>query len=195
MITFQYDDLKKLDTMLDDAPARVAAALAEDLVSSAFAARTAIIQEAPFWWHERSSGFLRNSLHLGPYAQAGDLQQSIFASILGGKLLLHETGGTITPTNAQSIVIPITGGPTQTAHGIRPDQKPKALANSFRRGDIIYQRQGKGKGSRIKAMYKLQPSVQLPKDTHFNDVFETTIREEMSRNFAASMIRAILHGH
>lgn len=193
-VIFNFDDFIKLSERLDQAPDRVAAALANDLNNSAFAARTAIVAEQIFWWpNARSNSFLSGILHVVT-ALPSDLEVSIVPREYGGKLALHESGGTITPKNATSIAVPVSDGPKRNAHGIRADQKPLA-PGMFKRGNKIFMRVGKGKGSRIKLMYVLKPSVHQPADTHFYETFAEVMHQEMTRNYASSMIEAILHGH
>jgi hypothetical protein len=193
MITFSFDDFSRMADKLDQAPERVAAALAEDLNTSNMLARSALVQQDVFWWPQsKNSGFLRGILRMGDFASADNLQVEIYPTKMGEKLFVHEQGGQLKAPSG-SLAIPITNAVHKTAHGVVADQKPRA-AGMIRIGDRIYKRVKRGKKSFLKLQYVLKPSATQPKDTDFQGVYESTMRDSMRVSFASSMIKAIMRG-
>jgi hypothetical protein len=76
------------------------------------------------------------------------------------------------------------------------NQLPRALPNSFKKGDVIFQRvqTSKRKGGKhsLKLMlYVLKPSVRVKADVPFTRDFERVMKEELKRVFPRRMEEAI----
>ena len=109
-----------------------------------------------------------------------------------GQLGLHDTGGVKSARALQAV-------PGQyirkNGRGVPRNQLPRALPNSFRKGDVIFQRVQTSKrtgGKRsLKLMYVLKPSVRLKADGPFTQDFNRVMREELERAFPRRMEEAI----
>ena len=77
------------------------------------------------------------------------------------------------------------------AKGMTPSLRPGALANSFRKGDVIYQRIGKGKRAKVRLLYTLKASAAIKADVPFSHDFAIVMRREMKARFAANMAKAM----
>jgi hypothetical protein len=143
--------------------------------------------------HVRNPGFIRWALNV-KYATKRSLTVEINDDKAQGRghLGLHDTGGTKPARVLQAV-------PGQyirkNGRGVPRNQLPRALPNSFRKGDVIYQRvqESKRKGGRrsLKLMYTLKPSVRLKADVPFTTDFNRVMREELERAFPRRMEEAI----
>jgi len=99
-----------------------------------------------------------------------------------GNLELHADGGAKTVRGRVAVpgkYIKVNG------RGVPRNLQPRNLPNSFRRGDIIYQRyqETKKKGGKrgLKLMYSLKDSVRIKQDVPFHRDFERVFREEFMK--------------
>eukprot|EP01037_Dinobryon_pediforme_P017840 gene17840-18068_t len=60
-----------------------------------------------------------------------------------------------------------------------------------KRGDVIYQRIGKGKSEKLKLMYVLKPSAVIKKDVPFRSDFEAAMIGDLRANLPAAMLKAM----
>lgn len=105
-----------------------------------------------------------------------------------GSLLLHARGGIKQP-KAGTLAIPNTAVVRRTGQGVVRSQRPRNLANSFRKGDALFQRDKRRK--RLRLMYVLQRSARQPADVPFDRDFAATMAREVRARFPAAMARAM----
>jgi hypothetical protein len=105
---------------------------------------------------------------------------------------LHDTGGVKSARALQAVLGQYI---RKNGRGVPHNQSPRALPNSFKRGDVIYQRvtASKKKGGKrsLKLMYVLKPSVRLKADVPFTRDFDRVMREELECAFPRRMEEAI----
>ena len=77
----------------------------------------------------------------------------------------------------------------RTGKGIPKGLRPSALPNSFRKGDVIYQRIGPKKRN-LRLVYTLRPSVNIPAAVPFEADFVRTMRREVRRAFGPRLAAA-----
>ena len=152
-----------------------------------------IMQTWPTHVHVRNPSFIRWALNV-KYAN----KRSLIVEICDekgqrcGHLGLHDTGGTKSARALQEV-------PGQyirkNGRGVPRNQLPRALPNSFRRGDVIYQgvtaSRKKGCKRSLNMMYVLKPSVRVKADVPFTRDFERVMKEELERAFPRRMEEAI----
>lgn len=129
----------------------------------------------------RNSNFIRWALRT-KFSTKHDLSIAIYDNTPDQRahLALHADGGI--KTGKGDLAIP-TSNVTLTSRGERTNQRPHNLANSFRVGNKIYQRVGRGKRSVAKLMYILAKSINQPQDVPFRTDFEKSMRDGIDRHF------------
>jgi hypothetical protein len=148
------------------------------------------------WPHRvnaRNKSFIHYALRRGPRATKTNLRVEIYDQTGKAFMARLEHGGTH-QARGSNLAIP-SGNVRIGAKGVSDRQKPRNLVNAFvsnKNGRAaIYQRVGKGKKQRIKLMYLLKPSVQVPKKLSFHEDFVISMREEAMRSFAPAMAKAM----
>jgi hypothetical protein len=139
----------------------------------------------------RNQSFMNASLSIkGARASKDNLEVTIYDRLGRASLPLHAKGGVKMP-NTSALAIPPTGAVNRGPRGVPPSQRPRNLANSFRKGNAIYQRVGKGKRARLRLMYFLKPMARIKKDVPFYEDFAKKMVEEMQANLARNVALAM----
>lgn len=153
-----------------------------------------LVQETwPTHVDARNKGFLKFAFGRAKFSTKRNLRVELNDDKAQGRgnLAKHAEGGTRTAKNG-NLAVPATvlKGKRRTK-GIPKAFRPKNLPNSFRKGDVIYQRTGKG-GKNLKLMYVLRPSVTIKADVPFEQDFRRTMREGTLRAFGPRIRAAML---
>lgn len=90
---------------------------------------------------------------------------------------IHEKGGTVRPKNGRCLAWPVQNGPAMTAGGrakfLGPRQYPGLLfvyrAKTGGHGLFLAESVGKGRSAKIRMVYNLAPSVDIPARLGFRD--------------------------
>ncbi|MCA1419464.1 hypothetical protein [Bradyrhizobium sp. BRP23] len=163
--------------------------MARTLNDAANATRSYLIHQT---WQSsvqvRNQSFMNAALTTkGERASKGDLSVTIYDKLGRANLALHAKSGTRMGVTG-SLAIPPTGAVSRTARGVPQGQRPRNLKNSFRKGDVIYQRVGK---NRLRLMYVLKQQAKIKKDVPFYADFARVMIAELERNLARNIARAM----
>lgn len=115
-------------------------------------------------------------------------------------LALHETGGDKTPRSGRSIAVPTDEVRRNKRLIIAKSQRPAALRgkNTFvlntKNGRVLFQRKGKGKKSRIVALYNLEPRVKIKKQSTFYEPIQQVVRTRLKENIRLGIHKAFATG-
>ncbi len=175
---------RNIGAAIDQVPYAISLALNE----SAKIARSNLITETwPTHVEVRNRNFMRASLST-EFASKRRLSVAVFDKLQHANLKMHDSGGTRTSQRGR-FAIPNTNV-RRTSKGVSTKLKPANLPNSFRKGDVIYQRVGRG-GRQLKLMYVLKRATPVPADVPFTSDFQSTMRREMAARFGPAMMRAM----
>lgn len=111
-------------------------------------------------------------------------------------LELHEDGGTKTPTKGKELAIPTENVRRNKRQMIQKSQRPGALRGkrdfvlNTKKGRVLYQRRGKGKRSKLVALYNLEPRAIIRKQSTFFEPIERTVARVLQSNFNDALERA-----
>jgi hypothetical protein len=165
-------------------------ALASAMNTAAFEARTKLIEETwPAHVKVRDRNFLKFALRVDQKATKRSLTVAITDRNSNGRgnLILHAKGGT---KPARRLLAIPDRKVRRGAKGVSANQRPAALPNSFRKGDIIYQRYG-AKGRKLRLMYTLKPSARIKADVPFHADFKRYMLAGVRKSFPEAMARAM----
>jgi hypothetical protein len=142
-------------------------------------------------------------------ARPNDLQAQVFTQ--AHWLKIHEEGGTKTGSG-NDLGIPVTRtGPNGEAPGLRRgrdktakiplSQFPRAirdLPRSFilntKNGRVLFQRKGKGKRSKIVALYNLEPKAKIKKQSTFYDPIKDVVLKHRAKYIEEGIAKAFATG-
>lgn len=157
-------------------------------------AREVLIREWPLHVRARQSSFIRYALRRGPFATKHNLRIEIYDQT-GKRFLTRLDGGGTHAARGGNIAIPVEANVRIGAHGVRKSQLPRNMPNAVilnKNGrPAIYQRIGKGKKSRLKLMYVLRPSVQVPNKMPFGADFTFSVLNDVRTELPKAMARAM----
>ena len=140
----------------------------------------------------RNPNFLKAALTTrGKRATKRNLRVELYDQLGRASLTKHETGGTKSPKGAALAVPTAAVRSRRGSKGVPRGLRPKNLPNSFRMGDAVYQRTGKGKNKKLRLMYVLKPSAQISPRVPFHRNFETIMRREVRRAFGPRLEAAM----
>ncbi|GGC70663.1 hypothetical protein [Chelatococcus reniformis] len=192
-VKFDLRDFERMARQLGAAADQVPFALAGALNDALFKTRTKLISETwPQHVTVRNAGFMRGALRIEK-ATKGNLRGEINSSGVGdrGHLRLHATGGIKRAQGA--LAIPDPAKVRRGAKGVSKNQRPRALPNSFRKGEVIYQRlvAKKRKTGGLRLMYVLKPQATIKKDVPFYEDFRRSMIAEVHAAFPGAMAKAM----
>ena len=189
MLRFDFSDFERMARRLDEfAEEQMPFAISTAMNKAAETTRRRLAEETwPAHVTVRNRGFLKASLSVKRSTKR-ELRVTIFDRLNRANLVGHARGNT-KGSFGGGLAVP-SDKVRRTARGVSQRQRPRALANSFRKGDAIYQRYGKG-GHKLRLMYVLKPTVKQPADVPFDSDFRRIFREEVRREFPAAMKRAM----
>lgn len=169
-------------------------ALSRTLNTAAFATRDFLVKDTwPKHVTVRDPNFIRNALRVERSTKSNLVVAVTTEGSTAGQrahLKLHDTGGT--KVGKGRLALPdrkILG--RRSSKGMPKGLRPAALPNSFRKGDVIYQRVGGKKGKRLRLMYTLKQTAPVRADVPFTSEFERTMRFEVVKAFPVEMAKAL----
>lgn len=201
MLTFDLSDFEAAAARWAQAADQVPFAAAQAMNDASKVAREELINSTwPQHVKVRSAGFMKSSLQR-EFASKRSLRISIFDQLDRGNLLLHGEGGIRRPVRSTLAIPEAKLGAKRTSRGIPKGLRPKALPNSFRKGDVIYQRTGsyhKGTkrragydGRGLKLMYTLRPSAKIKASVPFEADFKRVMTREIWPAFQTRLAAAM----
>lgn len=115
-------------------------------------------------------------------------------------LEVHEKGGTKTPRSGSNLAIPTENVRRNKRLIIPKAQRPNALRekNTFvlqtRNGKVLFQRKGKGKRSKIVALYNLEPRARIKRKSTFYEPIQKVVKNRLTANIRAGIAKAFATG-
>lgn len=166
--------------------------LATTLNEAADKTRQTLIDAWPGYVHARNASFIGASLTTrGARASKTDLSVAIYDKLGRGHLKLHAEGGVRAPVG-QHLAIPAREiAANKTARGVRADERPRWLRNSFKKNNMILQRVGRGKDQRVRVAYFLRTQGNQPKDVPFYNLFADAMRNALTETLPGRVVRAM----
>lgn len=188
-IEFDYTDLESYAKSVGAAADQVPYALALAMNRSAEVTRNFLIRATwPSHVQQRNASFIAASLTTkDARANKYSLAVEIYDKLDRGNLQMQAKGGTRTPHGGSMLAVPASSVP-KGARGVPQRLRPKMLANSFKRGDVIYT---KDKNGRMKLMYVLKPATKIPKRVPFYEDFASVMQAELHRTIPLAVARAM----
>lgn len=92
-------------------------------------------------------------------------------------------GGTKRPVRGGALAIPSKNVRRNANGAVLKGQKPRALPRTVRKGDLIFQAQGRGKNSKLKLMYAVRTSGRIKPQVPFYSEFDRLYRAELYKAF------------
>jgi hypothetical protein len=181
---------REFDAAIDQVPYALSLAMNEAVKNT----RELLIRDTwPRHIEQRNANFIRAALKITQYASKRNLRVVIGENPqVGGRgsIALHAKGGTRT-AKAGRIAVPSQDLKARRgAHGVPKGMRPTNAPNTFKKGDILYQRTGR-KGRNLKLLYTLKPSARIPAQVPFEDDFKIAMVNEMRTSFPAALAKAM----
>ena len=184
MLSFDMRDFdraaRNFDAFADQVPFALAGAMNDALEE----ARRELVEVTwPTHVQARNPNFMKAALTTrGNRATKNNLRVAIEDRLGRASLSLHAEGGTKTP-RGQALAIPTDAlAGRRRASGVPKGLRPRSIPNSFRKGDILYQRVGP-KGRKLKPMYTLVPDAAIKADVPFGRDFDRAFTLGLARAF------------
>lgn len=188
MLLFDFSEFERKTREIGASIDQLPFALANSLTSAAFKTRQHLIAETwPNSVEVRNKRFLSAALRVEKATKA-DLSTAIVDTLNRAALKKHAEGGI--KTGRGQLAIP-TKRVIRTGSGVRASQKPRALKRAVRKGNLIFQAEGKGKTARLRLMYSLKPAARIKADVPFYRDFHRVMLAEVRHAFPAEMAKAM----
>jgi hypothetical protein len=101
---------------------------------------------------------------------------------------MQAKGGVRAPHGGSNLAVPASDVP-KTSRGVPARLRPKALANAFRKGDVLYTRDPRQR--RLRLMYVLKHATKIPKRVPFYEDFAESMRRELARPIPMAVEKAL----
>lgn len=190
-IRFNMADFERKAREVGGALDQVPFAISLALNDAAERTRTRLITQTwPSHVRVRKAGFMNAALTTrGQRATKRNLKVVIYDQLHRASLPLHAQGGVKLAKGR--LAIP-TANVRIGSSGVVASQRPGALSRKVVKGNLIFQRQGKGRAQKLRLMFKLAKSARIRKDVPFIDDFRSTMLAEIRQTFPKAMARAML---
>lgn len=137
----------------------------------------------------RKANFMNAALTTsGERATKNRLRVVLYDRLGRASLPLHAEGG-IKQARGR-LAIP-TKNVRITSSGVAASQRPANMKRKVVKGNLIFQASGKGKNSKLKLMFKLQPTAKIKRDVPFYTDFTATMAQQVHANFPKALARAM----
>lgn len=188
MLTFHFGEFERKAREIGAAVDQIPFALANSLNAAAFKARQHIVSTTwPSAVEVRNKRFISVALRVDK-ATKTNLSAGVTDTLNRAALKKHAEGGT--KVGRGMLAIP-TKRVVRTGSGVRPSQKPRVLKRAVRKGDLIFQAEGRGKGARLRLMYSLKPAARIKADVPFYRDFNRVMLAEVRHAFPVEMAKAM----
>ncbi len=175
-LTFNFTDFERKAQEIGGAIDQLPYALSVALNDIAFKARDSLITETwPKSVTVRNRSFIRAALRVEK-ATKNNLTVAVADTLGRAHLGMHAKGGM---KQARGRLAVPTIRVARGASGVRQSQLPRNLKNIVVKGNLIFQRVGRGKNAKLRLMYKLQPQARIKKEVPFIEDFQRVMRREM----------------
>jgi hypothetical protein len=172
-------------------------AAAQSLTEVAKEAQTAVIADIQKTFTTRGKWYLPSNKYGIKVKPAKKTDLSAEVKTAADWLALHETGGTKTAQSGKDLIIPFvgTGQPrANIASKIRKALKPGALGSqafiiNTKSGPVLFYR--RGKRQKLTALYDLEPSVKVKKESTVIAPTVETVQRSFDRIFEKNLANAV----
>lgn len=188
-ITLNMRDFERAARSMQAAEDQVPFALSQALNDAAKVARTEIVDVV---WPRSMS--VHNRAFMGwmmrtDFAGKHNLKVRLYNREPREFLPRQADGGTKTPHRGAQIALPSNFvNASRGSSGIPKWLKPRNVPNSFRKGNAIFQRLGKG---RVRLLYTLKGQAHVPKRFPAHETWDRVMRSEVMRAFGPRMQAAM----
>jgi hypothetical protein len=191
MISVQFD-YKQLEDYAQQMGARIDQipyALSLAMNRSADVTRNLLIKSTwPTHVQARNSSFIAASLTTrDARASKSSLAVEIYDRLDRGNLQMQAKGGVRTPRGGSNLAIP-SSNIHRTARGVPKTLKPANLRNSFKKNNMLFQRDSRG---RARLVYTLKHTTPIPKRVPFYEDFANSMRRELTRTIPLAVAKAM----
>jgi hypothetical protein len=192
-IEFDMHEVEERALSLGASIDQVPFAMATALNAAADMTRDYLIHETwPEHVIQRNTSFIGASLTTaGARATKNVLTVEIYDKLGRGHLKLHAEGGERRPLGARLAIPGENVAFARTAGGVPARLKPRVLTNAVIKGDVLYQRVGRGKNKRLRLMYVLKPSGRIPKAVPFYEDFGQHMRDALEQSLPEAVKHAM----
>lgn len=187
-IEFDFSQLENYAKSVGARIDQVPYALSLAMNRSADITRSLLIKHTwPGAIQQRNASFIAASLTTKEArASRQSLSVEIYDRLDRGHLQMQAKGG-VRVGKGGKLAIPGSRIP-RGARGVPQRLRPRNLANSFRKGDVLY---AKDKRGRVKLMYVLKPTAKIPKRVPFYEDFATSMQRELKRTIPLAVAKAM----
>lgn len=188
-VRFDMDGFERTAAEIGLMQNEVAFALANAMTRAAYRTKDALANDTwPKFVDVRSRGFLRASLDVEPalardFRNGGTMKAEIFDGLGHVDLKRLTLGGVKKGRAGPNIAIPSKRVQRTSNGAVRGSQKPRALKRTVRKGDLIFQAEGRGKNSKLRLMYAVRSSATIKPTVPFYSEFDRLYRAEIYRSF------------
>lgn len=188
MLTLDLTALERRARDFGAAIDQVPFAISTALNDAAKITRSKLITETwPGHVQVRNRGFIRAALST-EFASKRSLSVAIFDKLGRAHLTQHVKGGTKSAKGR--LAIP-TARVRRGSSGVVRSQRPSNLKRSVLKGNLLFQAVGSGKNSRLRLMFKLQPTARIKADVPFDSDFVASMRSEINRALPGAVLKAM----
>lgn len=102
-------------------------------------------------------------------------------------------GGTKTPKSGGLLAIPTSRVKRGAGGAVRQGQKPRGLPDKkvVKKGNLLFLREGRGKNSKLRLMYKLRPNAKVKPMVPFHADFDRLMRAMIYKSFPTAVRNVI----
>jgi hypothetical protein len=190
-VEIDFSELEAYAKHVGAAADQVPFALALALNRSADVTRRLLIETTwPQHVQSRNKSFIAASLTTKEArASKQSLAVEIYDKLDRGNLVMQALGGTRAPMGGSNLAVPSSGVP-KTSRGVTASLRPKNLqpTKSFRRGDVLYAKDRKGK---LRLLYVLKHQTKIPKRVPFYEDYAASMRRELLRTIPLAVQQAM----
>ena len=188
-IEFDFADLEAAAVRIGASADQIPYALSLALNRAADVTRNLLIRTTwPQHVQQRNASFISASLTTkDSRASKGSLAVELYDKLQRGNLVMQSKGGTRTPQGGSNLAVPASSVP-KGARGVPARLRPKNMPTAFRKGDVLYARDKKG---RLTLLYVLKHQTKIPKRVPFYEDYAMSMSRELVRTIPMAVERAM----
>lgn len=188
-LEFDFAELEAYALSLGAAAEQIPYAMSLAMNRSAEVTRNLLIKNTwPTHVKQRNASFLAASLTTkDARASKTSLAVEIYDRLDRGNLQMQAKGGTRAPHGGSSLAVPLSSVP-KGSRGVPARLRPKNLRAAVRKGDALYAKDKKG---RLKLLYVLKKTTNIPKRVPFYEDFAASMSREMTRTIPMAVAKAM----
>lgn len=142
----------------------------------------------------RRSSYAKRNIKFSPFSKPSTLSGTIQVAGPAGKVSVFEKfekGGRYGATSSANKAVPTSHVRPDKSKVIPASKRPRNLKNTFREGNRIMQRIGKGKRERVELAYNIASSVTVKPSLNFVTRITKIAQQEWEPTARAELVKAI----